>query len=307
MEKPKFGVITIAVGKQKYIEQAKILSRSLRRNMPGVPFAVITDSDQLRPFADFIVPVDRSLPIATAQKLLLDRYSPFETTLFIDSDCIITRPFHDELAKLAAFDFTVIIERLVPADGTDEYVSDLAFALHKVGGRVYPKFNGGVYYFNKSPAAAEVFERARRYFADYQAYGIKPFDRGGPGDETVIALALSSMNVTEFYDDGGQLMRTPTGYSGAFFIDPLGGGCRFTRREGPVNPAICHFAGHYLFMPEYRLADYALRTGTAYAAIPWYVRVLMTVLSFAAKADLFVHYRIDGVRKRVRRLLNKGA
>lgn len=297
-----FGVVTLAAGDRRYLKQAEILSLSLRRNMPGVKLAIISDSDALAAFADVIVPLDRSLPISTAQKLLLDRYTPFKKTLFIDSDCVVTRPFHDELAQISRHVVTPILEHWTPREGSDDYLDDLAFALDKVGGEAYPKFNGGVYYFEQTPLAREVFAFARMIFADYRAYGARAFDRGGAGDETVMALALAHYGMNDLYEDGGRLMRTPTGLKGRITIDPLGGGCMFERAGGVVRPAICHFAGEYLLTPEYRLSEICLRRGVSMPSLSPFDRASATLGAAAARVARFLRYKRDGLEKRINAL-----
>src|SRR5581483_832261 len=101
-----FGFLSIAIGARGYIRQAEILSLSLRRNMPGIPLAILPDDHRLARYADILVPVDHPMPITAAQKILLDRYSPFERTLFIDCDCVATRSFQAELAAIGNFPFS---------------------------------------------------------------------------------------------------------------------------------------------------------------------------------------------------------
>jgi hypothetical protein len=300
---PGLGIVTLAIGARRYIRQAQILSLSLRRNMPEVPIAIVTDSDELASYADCVITVDRSLPISTAQKLLLYKYSPFEETLFIDSDCVATRPFHTELERIRKYAFSPVIERLTPIDGSDEYVDDLRWTLNRVGGTAFPKFNGGLYFFSKTQQARDVFKLAQEYFWNHKSYRIRPFDRGGAGDETVIALALAHFGQLELHDDAGRLMRTPTGLKGRITIDPLGGGCSFEGVEGVVRPAICHFAGQYLLMPEYFLAGISLRSNTATKDLSLWQHLRANVSSFVAKLSRFLHYRVDGAKKRFNRLL----
>lgn len=296
------GVLIIAIGAERYIRQAETLILSLRHNMPALPIAVVTDSDRLDRFGCQRIAVDYSMPIATAQKLLLDRYSPFDQTLFIDSDCIVTRAFDTQLRDLERYAFTPVLEHLVAPDGQDPYVADLGAALAKIGGRAFPKFNGGIYFFRKGETATTIFSLARQYFADYPAYGIKAFDRGGPGDETVLALAMAATDQLDLYDDSGLLMRTPTGILGPIHIEPLGGGTRFRRAEGLVEPAICHFAGHFIFRPEYLLADEALRRGVPISGLGWSSTARARLQSRWSQAKRFLKYKKDGIDKRLRRM-----
>src|ERR1700742_5030185 len=87
------GFITIAMGDEQYLRQARLFLLSLRRNMPDVPLAIVTDSQHLAPCADIIIPADTEIPVGVLHKVFLDKYTPFSETLFIDSDCVVTRPF----------------------------------------------------------------------------------------------------------------------------------------------------------------------------------------------------------------------
>jgi hypothetical protein len=299
MGKSGFGIATIAIGHERYARQAEILSLSLRKNMPDVPLAIVTDCSRLSTIADFVIPPLTGVPAGVLQKAYLDRYTPFAETLFIDSDCIVTRPFFDELKEIRRFDFTPAMEKNTPPNGTDEYIEDLYAALTLVGGKEFPKFNGGVYFFREGELASSVFSNAREIHGRYREFGIKAFDKSGPGEETVFALALAKLGVTDLYHDGGRLMRTPTGLKGKIRIDPLGGGCSFERYDGTVSPAICHFAGPYIFSPEYRLAVYSLANEVPMKHIGLKTHVAARVASGADRARKFLNDKVHGLRKRL--------
>lgn len=130
-----FGIITIAMGHQRYERQAEILSLSLKHNMPGLPIAVVSDNPRLASIAELVIPPLQGVAVGVVQKLYLDHYTPFEETLFIDSDCIVTRPFHEELDQIRQFDFSPAMERVTPRDGQDESITDLVKTLEMVGGQ----------------------------------------------------------------------------------------------------------------------------------------------------------------------------
>ncbi|MBO9188054.1 hypothetical protein ACQZ4Y_19925 [Rhizobium sp. L80/93] len=295
------GVLIIAVGASRYIKQAEVLLLSLKRHMPHLKLAVVTDSDALRHLADVLLPVDRSFPISTAQKIIIDRYSPFSETLFIDSDCVVTRSFNDELEEIRKFEFTPVLERWVYPNQSDQYVVDLRSTLRMIEGDRFAKFNGGIYYFRRSPTALRVFDVARHYYRNSEILGILPFDKGGPGDETVLALAMAHCGVTDLYDDGGRLMRTPLGIRGRFFIDPLGGGTRFEKYGRVVEPAICHFAGHYILGSEYLLTETSLRSKVPIEHLGLKVRLGARLISRMKRLERFYRYKVDGLKKRMRR------
>ncbi|WP_342733648.1 hypothetical protein [Bradyrhizobium sp. B117] len=299
MDKADVGVITIAIGHERYLRQAEILASSLRRNMPNLPFAIVTDSQRFEATAEFVIPPLADVPVGVVQKVHLDRYTPFKQTLFIDSDCIVTRPFWEELEQIRRFEFTPALERWTPADGHDEYLEDLSATLKMIGGSKFPKFNGGIYFFRNGHLSNDIFEGAREIHRDYRDYGIKAFDNSGPGEETVLALALAKLGVDDLYSDEGRLMRTPTGLKGKIAINPLGGGCTFERYDGLVSPAICHFAGPYLFSPEYRLAAYSLASNVPPDQIGPRIQAAAHVAAALERTQKFVRDKVRGAKKRM--------
>src|SRR6478609_7538916 len=96
-------------GPDRYIRQAEALALSLKLHMPGIPLAVVSDQDLRGTLFDISVPLDRSNPSGIISKLDIYKYSPFNETLFIDSDCLVSRPFPEELEEIRKFDFSPIV------------------------------------------------------------------------------------------------------------------------------------------------------------------------------------------------------
>lgn len=249
----RLGVITLGFGKDKYLQQAETLARSLKLHMPDLPVAIVTDRAELGWPFDITVPIKAERGLGVVQKIWLDDYSPFEETLFIDSDCIAVRPFHDQLEALRGWDFTPTCDRYLGLEDDDPfYFEDFAGAMHTLGLSTFPKFNGGLLFFRRGETAARVFKASRALALRQEELGLKSFDRGGVADETVMGLALAQEGLTDLYDCHGTLMRTPIGLSGALTVDALRGDCRFVKNGEPVSPAICHFAAPYAGYSEYR-------------------------------------------------------
>lgn len=255
------GFITMAFGPEKYLDQARTLALSIKRWMPGFKLAVVTDSPDPGACFDIVIPMERFATAGTIHKADLYNYSPFEETFFIDSDCVVARDFSAELAEIRAHDFSPVCTSYLRAGDQDFWLEDVGEALLKVGGKSFPKFNGGVYFYRKSSHAAEVFERARGIRARAAELGVKDFDKAGPGEETLIGLALAAMGVENLYHDRGRLMRTPLNSTGPIELDVLGGRCSFIKEGEPVSPAICHFCGDWITHPAYAIAAWEIANG----------------------------------------------
>ena len=257
-----FGVLTIAFGKERYIEQGNTLARSLRKHMPNVPIACVSDAELDPKLFDYTIPVDLRRGGSFIQKLWIDDYSPFDSTLFIDSDCIVGAPFSEHVDAMKKYAFTPVCDAyLVKGDvDKDGWISDIGEALAMVGGEKYAKFNGGVYYFDKSEQAKKLFQVVRHFAERGDELGLLAPTGAGFGDEAIFALALASLNMLPLYDDKGQLMRTPIGLRGKIKMDSDYSNFSFNKNGKLVSPAICHFAGSFE-SPEYMKATQFFKNG----------------------------------------------
>jgi hypothetical protein len=261
------GILTMAYGPQKYIDQAITLSRSLRRTMPGYRLAIVSDRADLGEHFDIVVPMRKFETAGTVHKVDMADHSPFEETLFIDSDCVVLRGFEPELAEIRKYPFTPIVATFYRHGDTDLWLEDVGAALDKVGGTAFPKFNGGVYFWQSGDHAKRVFDESRRVRARAAELGIKDFDASGPGEETLIGLALAGLGVEEFYNDHGRLMRTPLNSSGPIVAEVMTGESRFIKEGTLVEPAIQHFCGPWIRHPAYLIARRELEQGRRLGAI----------------------------------------
>lgn len=264
------GFITMAYGPDRYFRQAETLARSLRMHMPGIRLAIVTDRKDPGALFDIAIPMAPFETAGTLHKINLYDYSPFEETLFIDSDCLVVRPFHDELDAIRKTEFTPIVSTYLGPDDTDLWLEDIGQALMSVGGQKFPKFNGGIYYFRKGDVAAGVFEEAKRLLPRAKDLGVKDFDGAGPGDETLIGLAMAKLGLYTPFDDGGRFMRTPLGSKGQIIVDPFLSKARFWKYGRIVEPAIVHYCGPWIDHTTYKLAAKGLADGRRVMALERY-------------------------------------
>jgi len=241
------GIITIALGADYYIRMAKDLALSARKHCPSEPRAVVTDSrdPELRRLFDQTIPVDRSLGDPLFQKLWLEKYTPFDETLFIDSDSLLVGDLDVVWRACDGRECGFVGEE--QTDGS-WYGADIAEVCRACGLPWLATLNSGMVFFRTGETASRVFAYARNAMAGYEALGFQPF-RQTRTDEVGFALAFSKFGVHPL-DDGGRTMRTPIGIEGPMEIDVLRGYCRFVKRGLPVSPTIVHFAT-WQFHPIY--------------------------------------------------------
>jgi hypothetical protein len=257
------GILTYAFGEERYLDYAVNLALSLRLHMPDLKRAIVTDRENAEILAafDLIIPFNAEFGWGVAHKTYMDRYSPFDETLFIDADCLVSRPFPEELQAIRQFDFTPAVEEVLTPQDSNIFFHDLGETMRRLKLEEIPKFNGGVYFFrNGSEKTQQMFSEARKLTDRCHELGLRGFRKTGPNDESVFSLALSRSGFHTFYRDQGRLMRTPLGMHGPLAIDVMGGGTRFVKLGILVQPAICHFCGGFVNWVEYRGEALKLRT-----------------------------------------------
>lgn len=255
------GFITMAFGHQRFVDQAVSLARSIKWHMPDHKIALVTDrSARVDPF-DEQIQMDDFSQAGTVLKMKIYEYSPFEETLFVDSDSLLTRDCSPELKEIRRWDFTPVVDTFALPGDTDPWIADVGEALRKVGGTRFPSFNGGVYFFRKTDEAESVFALGAQMLSRQDELGILDFDKAGPGEETLIGLALAQLGLQDLYDDKARLMRTPLNATTPVHLDVLRGECHFEKAHRYVEPAIVHFCGDWNDHHSYVIAAKELARG----------------------------------------------
>ena len=247
------GILTLAFGSPRYIEMAKSLARSLLLHDPGLPRAIVTDSTdpELATLFTHVLPLRREYGSNVRQKLFLDDYTPFEETLFIDSDCLAVRPLDDFWLAFQDVPFGVCGQRILYAGETDEYL-DVGFILRRFHLSGLPKFNGGIYYFRRTLEAIRLFDTARDLMNHATELHFTDFRGDGPADEALfsVAMALHGLTVTDMGLGG---MWTPIDATSRLQVDVPNGLCFFTKRGRRLAPHILHaatFTGSLFYLRE---------------------------------------------------------
>ncbi len=188
----------MAFGPPRYLLQALNLARSLIVTNPDMPRAIVTDqpgNPALRRCFQHIMQCRPERGGGTCQKVYLYDYSPFEETLFLDADCLALRPLDDLWKTLSVHPVGVLGHMMSEGD----MWFDIAHYCRLSGKREIPRFNGGVYYFNRSPLAQSISNRAVEVLQQVDTLGPKLklsrewYLKGG--DELCFCIALSEHNL----------------------------------------------------------------------------------------------------------------
>lgn len=265
----KRGVVTVAFGSERYIGMARNLAISVRRNWPGTALTLVTDSsdEKLNDLFDSVVIMDETIGRNLLQKLNLDRYTPYDETLFLDSDCLVVRDMSFTWDLYRDVDFAVAGTKVSKGDWFGAEIEEVR---NKLGiEEPISKFNGGLMYWKSNNVGRGVFQEARRLSSEYSALGFEAFRSDLPhADEPLISLAMAKYGVSA-RDDRGTTMATPIGLNGRLHIDSLLGYCSFVKNGNRVSPAAPHFCGPYSRGAYYRREAQKLRSITKGV---WYER-----------------------------------
>lgn len=216
---PTRGFVTIATGNEKYYQLAAQLLRSYRRHATdNTPFAIICDreTNETQKF-DQIVLMDQA-SYSYMDKLQLYRYTPYDETIFIDSDSLILSDPSRIWSDFSDADDVSCYGCVYPLDsdrawftyeGCGKYKEDITFLID---------LHGGIYFLRKGTRCKSIFEKAIELANQYNQYSFKNFAQ--PADEPVLAMSLAiyhsmpcdkPMRVLFVPSYWGQLRVTPSG------------------------------------------------------------------------------------------------
>lgn len=296
------GIVTLAYGHKRYLEQARSLAHSLELHAPHLPRTLVTDStdSEIRKHFTEVIPYRPEYGSGVRQKVFLDQYSPYYETLFIDSDCLVLGNLDAFWSNFAGQYFGVPGFRYLQKGSTDPYL-DVDYVLENLKLTAIPKFNGGTYYFTRSPEAIEFFDTARNIWNSSGMLRIREFNRGqgfrrdGPNDEAVYALAMAVHRIGPTWMGAGG-MWTPTGYKGPLLLNALNGTCTFEKEGMKLSPEIIHFPGDYIYSFAYARERARLKAHVEKVKTP----ISSLAASFAASVLWQCSRRSSGLAKLAR-------
>jgi hypothetical protein len=238
------GLITIAYGPHKYIRMAEALALSYRRWNPTLRFCVVTDAanaGRLGAYFDIVRLVDPSYGKGVAQKLSVDRYSPFDETLFVDSDCVFYRDPALTWDAYATDDFVIKGWNYLSREDHHENVGNLAVLLEQTGIDRIGSFNSGMFYFRRTERADRLFTTSREIYERRADLAFKPFKNAPVAHEPVLAIAMEMCGIGFCPWDPTTGMETWISMRDMQSVNVLRGDSRVTKHGKPVAPAVIHY------------------------------------------------------------------
>lgn len=155
------GFVYVATGK-KYLDEAIFSVAHLKKHHPDVPIAVYTDEpDYIKAKSsdfDHIIVVDK--PFFSWRDKLLMRNTPFEKTIFVDTDTLCIMPMYELFDLLDNFEMLINSN----AEGYQNQIDN------KYTNSAFPEFNTGLICFRKSLLMEKkFFERWEELYVKYES------------------------------------------------------------------------------------------------------------------------------------------
>lgn len=239
MNKSDLGILTLATPND-YLK-AIGFALSVRVSNPGIPIAVACSrnvADKVRPYFDKIIEEKAGLR-GFVHKVYLDHYSPFQATMFFDSDVLVFKPIMPFLVKWGPGAYHAC-GKLSP-DGFSTFGLDRKKVLAKIGKKYLSVIEGAGHGFYQKPECTAVFDLARTITANYKEYA------GGISyaDEDVIAIALTILDIPPV-DSENFFARYLSAAPGSMKMDASSGICSFIEVSNgkPMSPCMVHFAAN---------------------------------------------------------------
>lgn len=185
------GFFTVATGDEHYYRIAVNLLRSYRHfTQSPLPFAILADREN-----EYTAEFDKTILIGHPTNSYLDKLAlydhlPFDTSIFIDADCLAYGDLNGIFGHFEQADDFCCYGRVLPLDDQTGWFNyeDLGALQSRVSYCV--GLHGGIYYIRRSPTAQAVFDTAKQIAVDYPKYHFKG-RFSTPGDEPILALSMA--------------------------------------------------------------------------------------------------------------------
>lgn len=232
-----FGILTSAI-KSDYLKAIGLVL-SLRVSNPGVPVAIVCPKNirhLVEPYFSHIIDEDPNFK-GFEHKINLDKYSPFNETLFLDSDILVFRNVKPFLETWGDKPYSACGHYAI--DGFSSFGLDIKKVLQLLHKDKFVKIEGvGHGYFHK-PGCTDFFDSAREVTRNYRYYA----GDAKYADEDAVSIVMTKMDyITAPW--GEFFSRYFNAKSGTMQMNAVKGVCKFIHLDtGELySPCTMHFA-----------------------------------------------------------------
>jgi hypothetical protein len=235
----EFGILTLATPND-YLK-AIGLALSLKVSNPGVPLAVACHPNLksiLAPHFDFVIDEQPDIR-GFAHKVYLDCYTPFDKTLFLDSDVLVFKPVESYVKAWGNVPYVACGKYVT--GGTSSFGFDRDALLQRMGREQLVCIDGAGHAFFCKPQCEAVFVRAREITSDYKAIA----GNARYADEDVLNIVMTEFNLApaKSYPFFSRFLSAK---KGTMEMDVSVGRCGFELADlgQHMEPCMMHFAAN---------------------------------------------------------------
>ncbi len=232
-----FGILTSAI-KSDYLKAIGLVL-SLRVSNPGVPVAIVCPKNirhLVEPYFSYVVDEDPNFK-GFEHKINVDRYSPFDETLFLDSDILVFRDVKPFLATWGQVPYAACGHYV--SDGFSSFSLDIKKILKLLGKDKFVKIEGVGHGLFRKPDCNSFFDKAREVTRNYRDYA----GDAKYADEDAVSIVMTMMNYGpapwgEFFS------RYFNAKPGTMHMNGVKGECSFIHQDTgeKYSPCTMHFA-----------------------------------------------------------------
>jgi hypothetical protein len=284
---PSFGVLTLATSKD-YLK-AIGLALSVRVSNPGMPVAVACPPNArhlLEPYFDYVIDERPGLR-GFVHKVHLDHYTPFEETMFFDSDVLVFKPLQPYVDVWRKHPYTATGR--YTTSGKSAFGMDRVDVLRQLGKAELVTIDGAGHAFFRKPDCGAIFDEAREVTARHkEIMGPIPYADEDVMDYVLTKFGIPPMPRPDFFS------RYASGTPGTFKIDAAKGLCEFVFRDTGqlMRPCMMHFAANEAaFVYHWQIHKLFRKFGVKGAGL------LKSAVHDAYERD--VHLRLHTLKKRL--------
>jgi len=164
-ESDNCGVVYITTS-NRFVEEAKISAESVKSVMPDVSISIITDMDVSDTVFDNRISI-KNPQYGFGDKVYHLEQTPYDKTIFLDTDTYVVEPIRDLFEVLDEFDIAVANNQRNYASNRVDYqpVNTLPDA--------FPERNTGVIAYKSSPAMDRFFKSWKKTYENILSHGQK--------------------------------------------------------------------------------------------------------------------------------------
>lgn len=179
------GIVFVATG-DKYVKEAENAARSVKKNMPDIPITLFSNTNSEEAAFDEVVSL-KNPSFNFEDKIQGIRRSPYEKSLFLDTDTYVISELSGGFDLLKHFDVAVAH---APVRSKVE--------LEKVP-ESYPDFNTGVIFFSKNDDVKEALDLWLDLYKKFTSNGISDSDQP-PFRKSLYLSSLEIATLTPEYN-----------------------------------------------------------------------------------------------------------